>query len=206
MYTKTGDAGTSSLYNMQREPKDHEYFNALGDTDELNALVGVSCEHCLQTEHLSALTERLYEVQSRLFDVGSAIATPLDTSSEKQLKRARFAPEHIATLEAWIDEMDDELPALKNFILPSGGMCSARLHVARTVCRRAERRTVTLAREGKVAQPVAIWLNRLSDFLFVAARYAALKTGGGETIYRKARAPESPPASPAAAEETLSTL
>jgi|TARA_B110000208_G_C11773126_1_gene431030 ATP:cob(I)alamin adenosyltransferase len=187
VYTKTGDAGTSSLYNMHREPKDHEYFHALGDTDELNAHVGVGCEHCRASSMLPVLTERLVEVQSRLFDIGSAIATPLDTSSEKQLKRARFSADHIVTLEGWIDEMDEELPALKNFILPSGGLCSAELHVARTVCRRAERRTVKLARDGKVAAPVAIWLNRLSDFFFVAARYAALKTGNTETVYKKAR-------------------
>ena len=135
---------------------------------------------------------------SRLFDVGSAVATPLDSSSDAKLKRAAFDESHVATLETLIDKMDEELPPLKNFILPSGGLCAAHFHVARTLARRAERRVVPMVRSGAVDPGVGIYLNRLSDFLFVAARFSALRHGHSEKIYKKAR--EVPAAAAAGAE------
>eukprot|EP00501_MAST-03F_sp_TOSAG23-6_P000950 GSMAST32.ASY1.ANO1.986.1 assembled CDS len=163
VYTKTGDAGESSLYNMERLPKVDQCFCALGDADELNAHVGLAREHCIASK--IDLEEKLAEIQSRLLDVGSAIATPLDTSTETQLKRAAFQ---------WIDTLDKELPPLKNFILPGGGFAAAQLHVARTVCRRTP-------------ASVRIYLNRLSDFFFVAARYATQISGHHEVVYKKIR-------------------
>lgn len=186
VYTKTGDAGESSLYNMERLPKVDQCFCALGDADELNAHVGLAREHCIASK--IDLEEKLAEIQSRLLDVGSAIATPLDTSTETQLKRAAFrGEEHTATLEEWIDTLDKELPPLKNFILPGGGFAAAQLHVARTVCRRAERRVVGLVNEGRTPASVRIYLNRLSDFFFVAARYATQISGHHEVVYKKIR-------------------
>merc|ERR1712086_1249019 len=118
-------------------------------------------------------------------DVGSAVATPLNESSEWKLERTKWDDERVLKIESDIDEMDTELPALKNFILPSGGLASAHLHVCRTAARRAERATVPLVRAEAVEHAVAVYLNRLSDFFFVAARFAALKDGKSEVIYKK---------------------
>jgi ATP:cob(I)alamin adenosyltransferase len=183
VYTKTGDKGTSSLYNGERRDKDDAIFSALGDVDELNAAIGLANEFV--TSEGVGISEQLTEVQSRLLDVGSAVATPVDASSPAHLSRVIFSGDHAMQLERWIDAMDDELPPLKNFILPSGGLASAHLHVARTICRRAERSVTPLSREGHVSPIVAQFLNRLSDYLFVAARFASLKAGATEHIYKK---------------------
>lgn len=198
VYTRTGDAGTTSLFNGERRSKDELYFAALGDVDELNAHLGLAREHC-GLEGVG-IEEQLVEIQSRLLDAGSAIATPQRSSSPERLLRTGF-PDHTAQLEGWIDAMDDTLPALKNFILPSGGVASAQLHVARTVCRRAERALVPLVREGDLDSGVSKYVNRLSDYLFVAARFAAAKAGKAEQVYKKvAVAPAAAAAAPAAAE------
>ena len=119
VYTRTGDGGTSSLYNGVRRSKDDMTFSALGDVDELNAALGMAREFLLQGGGACArLAEQLTEIQSRLLDAGSAIATPISGSSPAQLARVAFDPAQAAQLEAWIDEMDDQLPPLKNFILP----------------------------------------------------------------------------------------
>jgi len=144
-------------------------------------------------------------IQSRLLDIGSSIATPITSSSRTKLQRVTFASSHVENLESWIDAMDANLEPLSNFILPSGGKASSFLHLARTVCRRAERSAVTLSRclhqnfqqtdvEDVNATPpnsdldpsVLIYLNRLSDYLFTAARYMASRTNHEETIYQKA--------------------
>jgi ATP:cob(I)alamin adenosyltransferase len=125
IYTRTGDKGSSSLYNGQRRSKDDNIFEALGDVDELNANIGMAREYVLETlstsgnlASLQSLSEQLAEIQSRLLDLGSAIATPLDSSSPEQLSRVAFPSEMSVTLERWIDEADDKLPPLRNFILP----------------------------------------------------------------------------------------
>jgi cob(I)alamin adenosyltransferase len=190
VYTRTGDAGTTSLFNGERKGKDEAYFAALGDVDELNAHLGLARELCA-TESVG-IEEQLVEIQSRLLDVGSAVATPQRTSSAAQLARASFASIDLAQqLEVWIDAMDDTLPPLKNFILPSGGAASSQLHIARTVCRRAERALVPLIRDGDLDSGVGRYVNRLSDYLFVAARFAAAKAGKAEVVYKKARVPAS---------------
>jgi len=144
------------------------------------------------SEELAALDKELAEVQSRLLDVGSAIATPAAGASKHRAARVAFAEGHVEELERGIDGMDDQLPQLTQFILPSGGKASAFLHVARTVCRRAERSALPLCRAGGEGEepptdPVVLrYLNRLSDYLFTAARFAAMKGGFEETCYRKA--------------------
>lgn len=194
IYTKTGDQGTSSLYNGNRAAKDDMVFWALGETDELNSAVGVAREFLRESRNhsnLAKLSSQLEEIQSRLLDVGSAVATPLDTTkSTFKLNRTKFDSDAVKKVESWIDEMDEELPPLTSFILPSGGKAAAFLHVARCVCRRAERRIVPLVRGEQVEETVVIYMNRLSDYLFTAARYAALKEGGQETIYKKAKVTE----------------
>jgi len=198
VYTKTGDKGTSQLFSGERRGKDDAVFMALGDTDELNAQIGVALAHVQQLSSttfplpaVAKFEERLEEIQSRLFDVGSSVATPMSSASKFKLKRAQFHEGNVDLLENWIDEMDTELAPLRNFILPSGGgMSSCQLHVARSVCRRAERRVVSIGSDD--VDPVVIkYLNRLSDYLFVAARYIAHIEGKEETIWKKQTIPES---------------
>eukprot|EP00484_Ammonia_sp_Unknown_P028591 CAMPEP_0197037402 /NCGR_PEP_ID=MMETSP1384-20130603/14626_1 /TAXON_ID=29189 /ORGANISM="Ammonia sp." /LENGTH=241 /DNA_ID=CAMNT_0042467703 /DNA_START=104 /DNA_END=829 /DNA_ORIENTATION=+ len=187
IYTKTGDKGSSSLYNLERRSKDDPIFEALGDTDELNAAIGVARQYCLQSNN--GLNEKLIEIQSRLMDIGSAIATPISSekSNESKKRHVHFAEENVSNLETWIDELDQSLPALRNFILPSGGFSSSHLHLARAVCRRCERHIIPLKRNDDITDSVAIYLNRLSDFLFVAARYAAHHEQKSEIVYQKER-------------------
>ncbi|GMF35949.1 unnamed protein product [Phytophthora lilii] len=182
VYTKTGDKGTSQLFSGERRPKSDGVFQALGDTDELNAQIGVAVEQARLAAN-AELPPRLEQIQSRLFDLGACVATPLTSASETKQRRAgMFDEANVAQLERWIDEMDAQLPPLKCFILPSGGgLASTHLHVARAVCRRAERSIVPLVAAGDVDGVVQRYLNRLSDFLFVSARFAALKEGKEET-------------------------
>ena len=188
IYTKTGDTGSASLYNLQRKPKNSSEFEALGTIDELNSHLGLAREYALVDGN--KLSPHLVELQSRLFDLGAAIATPLTTSSETALKRTSFPASFVASLESLIDEYDALLPRLTHFILPSGGLCSAQLHVCRTVCRRAERSVIELKERGDVEDVVVAYLNRMSDLFFVWARYAAMKSGHKETIWIKARKKE----------------
>ena len=184
VYTKTGDKGTSQLFSGERRSKGDDVFSALGTVDEANASIGLAREFLDPAEHESVSLE-LEEIMSRLLDIGSSVATPIDVSSNAKLKRVEFDPELVLRLEESIDRMDEELPPLKNFILPSGGKCAAHLHVARTVVRRAERIVAGLVQEEKVEPSVGIYLNRLSDYLFTLARYVAMKQGHEEKIYKK---------------------
>lgn len=189
VYTRTGDQGETSLYNGARVAKSSTYFDALGNTDELNSLIGVARHHCRELETLNELVVRLEEVQSRLLDVGSHLATPAtSTKQEQRLRLVQFSDAHVKELEGWIDDMDETLPELKNFILPSGGAASSALHVARTVARRSERSVVPLVKQGDVDGSVLRYLNRLSDFFFVAARYASAQCGEAEVVYKMDRA------------------
>ncbi|KAG2422381.1 hypothetical protein HXX76_016067 [Chlamydomonas incerta] len=184
IYTRSGDTGQASLFNGERLYKDDDVFQALGDVDELNSALGVASAFISSPEML----EQLETIQSRLIDVGSAVATPLPSSDEAKLQRTHFAgTEHTAQLEAWIDSMDESLPKLTKFILPSGGQAAACLHHARSVCRRAERSIVVLSRRQAVSSEVNMYINRLSDYLFTAARHAAMTQGAVEKVYQKAR-------------------
>eukprot|EP01080_Neovahlkampfia_damariscottae_P001821 gene1821-963_t len=183
VYTRTGDKGESSLYNLQRKPKDDKIFEALGDVDELNANLGLSTFHCIKSKN--NLEEKLKFIQSRLLDVGSCIATPLDSSKVEKINKVAFSQEHLIQLENWIDELDSKLPKLTNFILPSGGETASHLHIARTICRRAERKVVSLVRDDLVDPIVMKFLNRLSDFLFVCARHSSHFENQIETVYKK---------------------
>lgn len=184
IYTRGGDKGRSSLYNGERRAKSDVVFCALGDTDELAASLGVASEFC--SDEMPLLRSQITWIQCRLLDIGSAIATPLNSTDDARKRAlAAFDVAEVARLEEWIDEMEKELPPLTNFVLYSGGRCSTLLHLARTICRRAERSTTPLVVAGETAPEVQQYLNRLSDFLFVAARYAALADGRPETAYSK---------------------
>jgi len=166
IYTKTGDAGETGLFAGARVRKDDTRIEAYGTVDELNAAIGLA-----RAEPLPAVIEQTLErVQSELFSVGAELATP---DPEKH-GTALVGEAHIALLEKAIDHLEAGLPPLKHFILPAGCRGGALLHVARGVCRRAERRTVTLASSPnlEVSPRIVAYLNRLGDYLFVAARFA----------------------------------
>ncbi|XP_038145921.1 corrinoid adenosyltransferase [Cyprinodon tularosa] len=183
IYTKTGDKGFSSTFTGERRPKEDHIFEALGNTDELSSVIGLAREFCLDKGHM--FTGQLDKIQCVLQDVGSNIATPRSSARESHRQRTKFTPQAITDLETWIDNFTEELPPLNNFILPSGGKSSAALHLARTVCRRAERSVAPIVRSGEADPDVAKFLNRLSDYLFTVARYAAMKEAKEEKIYRR---------------------
>ena len=183
VYTRTGDKGMTSLYNGERRSKTDITFEVLGTQDELNCVIGIAREYSRE----NGIEPMLVEIQSRIFDLGSAVATPLQNSSERKLQYTEFSPQHTQKLEEWIDQMDNELPPLTNFILPSGGLFATHLNLARSICRRAERTVYPLIENGQVDVEVGKYLNRLSDFLFVASRMAAFKDGKPETIWKKSR-------------------
>ncbi|XP_011614063.1 corrinoid adenosyltransferase MMAB [Takifugu rubripes] len=183
IYTKTGDKGVSSTFTGERRPKEDHIFEALGNTDELSSAIGLAREFCLDSGH--TFTDQLDRIQCILLDIGSNIATPRSSARESHMQRTRLTAQPTADLETWIDRFTVELPPLTNFIIPSGGKSSAALHFARTVCRRAERSVVPIVRSGEADPEVAKFLNRLSDYLFTVARYAAMKEGREEKIYKK---------------------
>eukprot|EP01029_Cantina_marsupialis_P024054 TRINITY_DN6095_c0_g1_i1.p1 TRINITY_DN6095_c0_g1~~TRINITY_DN6095_c0_g1_i1.p1 ORF type:complete len:257 (+),score=78.00 TRINITY_DN6095_c0_g1_i1:34-804(+) len=180
VYTKGGDKGTSQLFNLQRISKDSMFFEAIGNCDELNSCIGVAREFLFEGHKNKELVGQLDELQSVLFDAGAALATPIGDSTDKELERVAFDETNIETLEHWIDEMDAQLPPLTQFVMPSGGLASAHLHLARSTCRRAERSVVPLVRENKVDAAVGRFFNRLSDYLFVSGRFAAMNDGKTE--------------------------
>ena len=195
IYTRTGDGGTSALFTGVRAKKSDPVFDALGSLDETSAAVGLARAHLATivatggngSSGAAALSAELAGVQSRLLDAGSAVATPPAGASAAAAARAAFPPGATAALEADIDALDAALPPLKNFILPGGGAAAAALHLARTICRRAERAVVAVVAAGEAQPAVAVYINRLSDYLFVAARTAAKLAGEEEAVYKKAR-------------------
>ncbi|XP_078083405.1 corrinoid adenosyltransferase MMAB [Mustelus asterias] len=183
IYTKTGDKGFSSTFTGERRRKDDDVFEALGNTDELTSAIGLAVEFSLDQGH--EFEAELCKVQCVLQDIGSNIATPISSARESHLKRTAFSEKPVIELEKWIDRYTEHLPPLTNFILPSGGKCSATLHLARSICRRAERSMVCIVRAGEADLNAARYLNRLSDYLFTLARYAAMKEGKKEQIYKR---------------------
>jgi len=164
IYTKTGDKGETGLNGGKRVGKDDARIRAYGEIDELNALLGV----CRARNQHAELENILHTLQRELFDLGADLATPL----ESKVVVPRVSQQQIQQLEKWIDEIDAQLPVLKNFILPGGSLLAAELHVVRTACRRAERTIVALAKIEKVDELVVVFVNRLSDLLFMMARLA----------------------------------
>ena len=165
IYTKRGDAGETSLGGGQRTPKDSLRVQVYGTVDELNAHLGAALAGGL----CERLTEALPQIQTLLFNLGSDLCFLEEDKAKYAMPQIEAS--HVAELEALIDELSEAVDPLRNFILPGGSMGAARLHVARTVCRRAEREAPTLARQEGVGEHVIPYLNRLSDALFVMARY-----------------------------------
>ena len=165
IYTKSGDAGETGLGDGTRVPKDHPRVAAYGGVDELNAVLGVLLAQCPDLPEAALLRG----LQNDLFDVGADLCVP-QPAGEAPGQRLRVRPEQAARLESAIDRLNEPLAPLKSFVLPGGSPASAWCHLARTVCRRAERDIVTLARAEAVNPQVVVYLNRLSDLLFVLAR------------------------------------
>ncbi len=179
IYTRTGDEGTTGIVslNQKRLPKTHARIVAMGEVDELNAAIGVALSHELG----DTLRGQLLAIQNDLFDLGADLATPETLQGE-----LRLDPSRIERLEEAIDGINDALPPLESFILPSGPGGTSALHMARAIARRAERSVWALKElgdpEGAVSEPVPLYLNRLSDFLFVAARKVS-RDAGGEVLW-----------------------
>ena len=177
IYTRTGDRGETGLIGGRRVPKDHLRVEAYGAVDELNAHLGLVRAQ-IEDAELGALLD---DIQHRLFDLGAELATPAGSTDLSPVLGAA----EIDQLERRIDRYQTSLPALREFILPGGTAPAAALHVARTVCRRAERRLVTLGREEPLRADLLRYLNRLSDLLFVLARVVNQQSGRPDVIWRK---------------------
>jgi cob(I)alamin adenosyltransferase len=177
LYTRTGDQGETALFGGDRVPKDHPRVEAYGSVDELNSALGVAVSLIRQRRVAAAIQS----IQNEMLNIGSELAGESGPRAEKG--RMFIDPEgKIAGLERLIDEYDAKLPPLRTFILPSGSQAGALLHLARSVCRRAERAVVSLSRQEDVNPHLIVYLNRLSDLLFILARY----------VNRAARKPEKP--------------
>jgi cob(I)alamin adenosyltransferase len=173
IYTRTGDDGSTGLGDGSRVPKESLRVEAYGTVDEANSCIGV----VLALPNLpDAVTQCLIDVQHDLFDLGGELCIP----GHRMISGA-----HVDRLEAGLDAFNDNLPPLKEFILPGGGAAAAACHVARAVCRRAERCTWALARVEEVSPEALKYMNRLSDLLFVIARVLARRNEGGETLWRR---------------------
>ena len=180
IYTKTGDTGETGLFGGGRVAKDHPRVEAYGDVDELNAVLGMA----RSVELMPRVDEVLVPVQRDLFSLGALLATPDLAKMQQHLDKARIDDERVAQLERAIDDGESELEPLRAFVVPGGTPKSAALHVARTVCRRAERRVIALTHDGVGIPPVVLrYLNRLSDLLFVLARVANRRAGAAEVTW-----------------------
>lgn len=179
IYTRTGDDGQTGLVGGSRIKKNATRVAAYGDIDELNSHIGLCATLCSQTQELP-LKEKLCIIQNELFDMGSELACPpgaghatIPTTTSTQVDR----------LEQWIDDVNAPLPSLQSFVLPGGSLLNAHLHIARCVCRRAERSVLTLHDSEPVNEHVRHYLNRLSDLLFVMSRAAAALSGAKEFLW-----------------------
>ena len=181
IYTRTGDGGETALFGAGRVPKHHPRVEAMGDVDELNAAIGWAVTQV----SVEKTRERLASLQHELFAVGAELATPPAESGRVRSDTSGIGGQTVDRLERWIDEMTTELPELRAFVLPGGTPGAAALHVARTVCRRAERAVVGLAESSGVRDELLVYLNRLSDLLFTFARLENHRGGVGDVEWRK---------------------
>ena len=177
IYTKTGDDGTTGLGTGERRPKDDLRIEAFGTVDETNATIGLVRAEL--PKEFAALDSMLAAIQNDLFDLGAELATP-DDGKPKDFEPLRVVTSQVERIERDIDTLNADLKPLRSFVLPGGSRAAAALHLARTISRRAERLMVTLARKepDRVGKPALIYMNRLSDFLFVASRFVNLKSDG----------------------------
>lgn len=177
IYTKTGDKGETALLGGTRVPKNHIRIEAYGTVDELNSWIG----H-IKDEIEDDKKSELYQIQNYLFTLGSHLATT--KSKEVKMSLPALDRNELLVLETGIDSMEKNLPALTNFVLPGGDATASKIHIARCVCRRAERISVALNQSEKIDDSIIKYLNRLSDYLFVLSRYILNKNKGAEVIWQ----------------------
>lgn len=180
LYTATGDRGTTSLVGGKRISKDDIRIEAYGAVDELNSHLGLIAS--LVKPDDPTIYSHILSIQHRLFDIGAALAT---YTTEGESAPRGVSDHEVTRLETWIDIIDSELPSLKNFILPGGTIASSHAQIARTVCRRAERRIITLAASSSVSPTILRYVNRLSDYLFAIARRLNVQSYTAEIIWSK---------------------
>lgn len=176
IYTKQGDKGETSIIGGKRVAKDDARIEATGQVDELNSVIGIVIGFSDDAE----MNEELSKIQRTLFVIGSDLATP----AGEKIAIPRLSPSKVNEIEALIDKADAELPKIQSFVLPGGSKTASLVHLARTICRKAERRVVALNRHEKVNEAIPIYLNRLSDLLFVLARKINYKKKVPETLWR----------------------
>jgi cob(I)alamin adenosyltransferase len=179
IYTRTGDEGETGLFGGGRVSKDHPRVSAYGDVDELNSAIGVA----RATQPVHYYDELMQAIQRDLFAIGGHLATPDPERVEKALEKAELSADRVAQFEATIDAADQELPPLRAFVLPAGTPKAAAFHLARTICRRAERSVVHLSHDAPVPDLFVVYLNRLSDLLFALARLANHRDGAGDVTW-----------------------
>jgi cob(I)alamin adenosyltransferase len=179
IYTRTGDRGETGLFGGGRVPKDHPRVAAYGDVDELNSAIGVA-RATAPADFRDLLLET---IQRDLFAIGGHLATPDPGKVREALARAELAESRVEEFERAMDAADEELPPLRAFVLPAGSPKAAALHLARTVCRRAERSVIHLAHDAEVPELFVVYLNRLSDLLFTLARLANHRAGSGDVTW-----------------------
>lgn len=181
IYTRTGDAGDTGLFGGGRVSKDHSRVAAYGSVDELNAHIGLALSTVADPE----IRGRLEQIQHDLFTIGAELSSAPKQDGSRHEHLPELPVNRVEEMEAWIDQADGELTELRNFILPGGGPGAAALHVARTVCRRAERAIVHLATLEPVEEDVVIYLNRLSDLLFTLARMENHRSGIPDVVWAR---------------------
>jgi cob(I)alamin adenosyltransferase len=179
IYTKTGDKGDTGLGDGTRVAKDHPRVAAYGEVDEVNAVLGLLLSYLPKEPKEADLPALLLDIQNDLFDVGADLCVPESPASHGRL---RVRPEQAVRLERYIDRFNAGLPTLNSFVLPGGSLGGGWCHLARTICRRAERAVVTLARTEQINPQILIYLNRLSDLLFVLARFCN-QNGSGDVLW-----------------------
>jgi cob(I)alamin adenosyltransferase len=179
IYTRTGDQGDTGLFGGGRVPKDHPRVAAYGEVDELNSTLGVV--RAAAAERF--FDELLQSVQRDLFSIGGHLATPDPERVRKTLEKASLSADRVREFEQIMDQAETELPPLRAFVLPAGTSVAAALHLARTVCRRAERSVVHLAHSEPVPELFLVYLNRLSDLLFTLARLANIRAGVSDATW-----------------------
>lgn len=177
IYTKTGDDGSTSVFGGTRVTKNNIRINAYGTIDELNSVIGIALANKISNE----TKFELEKIQNTLFQIGSELASPENVKSDIIKKTSE---DEIKYLESLIDKFDEKLPPLNNFILPGGNKSASYLHLARTICRRAERIIVELKENENINNHILVYLNRFSDLLFVLARYENFVTSTPEIVWK----------------------
>lgn len=178
LYTRSGDDGTTGLFSGARVSKDHPRITAYGTVDEFNACIGLCASQMGPGTGFEVMGQILRSVQCRMFDIGADLATPEGAKNENKI--TRISDRHVTEAEGWIDQIDSQNLPLQTFVMPGGTELAARLHLARTVCRRAERLIVGLAHTEPVGEPLLSYMNRISDLLFAMARLVNKISGVGD--------------------------